>query len=984
MSNIAGSIELQFLADLARLRQDMDQAKGLVGNAAKEMKRAADSVKGALGALGVGLSVAAFAGWIKSAIDAGDATKEFSQKTGIAVRDVAGLQLAFRQGGVGGEELGKAMSKLGKEMVEGNKAFKLLGVETRNADGTLRSTKAVLYDTADAFAGMKDGAAKATIAQELFAKGGASLIPTLNEGSQGLKEMADMAERMSLVFDEETVQAADKFNDTMDLLGQVTDGMGRRVAAQLLPTLNSLAGAMLDAATEGDTLRKVSDGIAVGMKLVFTAAAGGAEVFSTLGKYIGMYAGALMALAQGEFRQAKEILKEGGRDIVQGWASTAKTIESAWTGAGAKTVEQASKMTGSLRTLKLATKEQEDAERKRREEAEKMAKAGQALLGNLDEELAALNARISLGRDLTDGEKDYAKAMAQVKDGKIGLTDAERRELQVKLEHRDGLKRQIEAERERLQTMAAVAAHSGRLQQAQATETDKLRESVVAMQEQNQTLGMSARELAERAARIDESRAAELEWQAAMEGGNWQLEEQARLLRERAQLSREGVVVREAIEARNEWKKVTDQIGQGLTDSLYRAFESGKGFFRTLWEGIKNTFKTTVLRLVVDTVMKPVNGVLGSLLGGSGKAMAGGGGGGGGGGLGGLGNMLGNLGSMAGLGNLGAGVNAGFSALFGEAGLSGAVDAGLTALGAGNIGGGLGTLAGSLGPYALAAIAIYSLAKKFDKRTPHMGSVVEMGSTGNLRTLTNDASGITRNYSGEVDQALKLLSAGSTGVLNELSSSFGLRGGFSSVAKFAADGKDASIGDFQLRDAMGQMAGRVIGENGNWALYSNDANAAYEQFAGDVARETLAALKSLGLPDWAMAEINKLRVGATIDDITSVARKIVADKAERDEAAKASSYDSMAGLPDDVREVVARTVTIDERSHELLTEANDRLQAVVDAATRGYTATEALVRLSQAGFQGMQDRLGAAVAALDQIAQRAALQDLGNSGSTGA
>ena len=109
---IAGQIEIQMMADLARLKKDMDEAKGIVGNAAAAMGSAMDFVKGAIGGMVAGLSVHAFTGWLKAAIDAGDATKEFAQKTGIAAKDVAGLQLAFKQGGVEGDALTGSISSM--------------------------------------------------------------------------------------------------------------------------------------------------------------------------------------------------------------------------------------------------------------------------------------------------------------------------------------------------------------------------------------------------------------------------------------------------------------------------------------------------------------------------------------------------------------------------------------------------------------------------------------------------------------------------------------------------------------------------------------------------------------------------------------------------------------------------------------------------------------------------------------------------------
>ena len=43
--NVLGGIEIQMLADLARLRQDMDGAKGIVGKATDEMGKMAAGLK---------------------------------------------------------------------------------------------------------------------------------------------------------------------------------------------------------------------------------------------------------------------------------------------------------------------------------------------------------------------------------------------------------------------------------------------------------------------------------------------------------------------------------------------------------------------------------------------------------------------------------------------------------------------------------------------------------------------------------------------------------------------------------------------------------------------------------------------------------------------------------------------------------------------------------------------------------------------------
>ncbi len=83
---------------------------------------------------------------------------------------------------------------------------------------------------------------------------------------------------------------------------------------------------------------------------------------------------------------------------------------------------------------------------------------------------------------------------------------------------------------------------------------------------------------------------------------------------ERSDVARENANIAKSQAAlkvqQGEWSKFYQDIYNGLTDSLYRGFEAGKGFFQSFWDGIKNLFKTTVLKLAVQGV---VTGTLGTL-----------------------------------------------------------------------------------------------------------------------------------------------------------------------------------------------------------------------------------------------------------------------------------------------------------------------------------------------------------------------------------
>lgn len=125
--------------------------------------------------------------------------------------------------------------------------------------------------------------------------------------------------------------------------------------------------------------------------------------------------------------------------------------------------------------------------------------------------------------------------------------------------------------------------------------------------------------------------------QNGIEKGTEAYEEYAKAIR-KAVLDRADVEesIKLAKDQSDELKKLNDEIGQGLTDSLFRAFESGKGFFTTLWDGIKNTFKTTVLKMLIQPVQQGIGNVVGGFI----SNLLGGGSGAAGGSGGGLGSLL--------------------------------------------------------------------------------------------------------------------------------------------------------------------------------------------------------------------------------------------------------------------------------------------------------------------------------------------------------
>ena len=370
-------------------------------NALEDVSKSGGFIGNALGAVGAALSVAAFTGWIKGAIDATDAASDLSQRTGVAIEDLAGLELALQMGGLEASALEGTMSKLSKEIVGGNAAFEKLGVKTKDATGQLKSSKDMLYELADKFANMEDGVQKVALAQEIFGKSGAAMLPVLNGGAEGLREMDEMARKLGLSLSQEAVDKAGEFNDTLDLLMLGTQGVARGVAAELLPTLSSLTGQFLTTMTSGDKLKNTAAFLATGLRILYTVGAGVVEVFSTVGKTVGAAAAQIVALMQGDFSMASQIGRQWLEDVGNGWKGTLASIEAAWASATDSSVESMVNFTRHSTELGLSAAELAEQSKKaakaQADEAKVLAELA-GLTGSFAQEWDQLGALYAKGK----------------------------------------------------------------------------------------------------------------------------------------------------------------------------------------------------------------------------------------------------------------------------------------------------------------------------------------------------------------------------------------------------------------------------------------------------------------------------------------------------------------------------------------------------------------------------------------------------------
>ncbi|WP_424981601.1 hypothetical protein [Maritalea sp. S77] len=218
-----------------------------------------------------------------------EADKQFkaSQTLGVPIQQLGRLAHAAEMSGSSFDEVGKAAQRASRAVNDsmngvsnaGTKAFEQLGIGLKTIDGEARGVEDILGDVAERFAKMPDGATKTALAIEMFGRSGANLIPMLNQGREGLKEMGDEAERLGLVFSGKTGRASEIFNDNISRMSKTFTGLWNMVLAKVIPSFVSLTNRMVAASQQGGILDKAVDGISAAMNIM---AKGIALVFDNL------------------------------------------------------------------------------------------------------------------------------------------------------------------------------------------------------------------------------------------------------------------------------------------------------------------------------------------------------------------------------------------------------------------------------------------------------------------------------------------------------------------------------------------------------------------------------------------------------------------------------------------------------------------------------------------------------------------------------
>lgn len=697
---IAGSLEIQLLANMARLQKDMDQAKGMVGGAMKNIESTVASAKRALGALGIGVGFGALIASLKSVADHADNIGKTAQKIGITTESLSALQYAGKLADVSMEQLSTGMKRLSANMLdmsngtgEAQDAFRALGISVTESNGQLKAGDKVLIEVAERFANMEDGADKTALAMKLFGKSGAEMIPLLNAGASGLKDMSDEAKRLGLIISLDTAKAAEQFNDNLTRLTARFDGIKLSLGQDVLPLLVALTNGLT--ATEKKTYDTDASFSVLRETLRALIVIGGnvAFVLKSVGNEIGGIAAQIVAFASGDFKGAFAI-----GDMMKEDAKKARAEFDAWEKKMMEVGNTSATTTSAVQKQGFAIGDTGKASEKAAKAYEAVQKKAADFIASLEKESAQLGLTATQKKMMdaatvaltlkTDKERMAVMAAA------LAWAEEQRKIDDVE----EAKKRASEATKEAIDLHKSEEEAIKSLSAARAQSTRDYGDLIDQMELETRTLGMTS----EQRERYIALKKLDREYTLGL------IETEADYLARVNQINA-------AFEKRDAAKQYLDDhtslwnsIESTAHDTFISIFDSGKSAFDRLRDTLKNglyellyqmTLKKWIFNISASGSGSGVGGTVSNALGGGGNTGIGGFNP-----LGSIGNSV--VGAIGGMGGFGAGFASGIS----EAALGASFVGPSASLAGGSVG--LGATFAAAIPWVAVAVAVASLLMK--------------------------------------------------------------------------------------------------------------------------------------------------------------------------------------------------------------------------------------------------------------------------------
>ena len=203
-----------------------DNTKGGFNSANKNINKTQSAMKNLAGAFAGVFAVRQIVNFANETLALADNIGKVADSIGVQTEFLQRYQFAAQQSGLTTEEFNKGLQNFTKMVgqaqlrtSEAGRSLQKLGVQVKNADGSVRGAEEVFIDLFEALDGVGSQFEKNAILADLMGRAGVKLAVMGKDGADAMKELAAAA---TGIIPEESIRQAEIFNDTMNELKRAT------------------------------------------------------------------------------------------------------------------------------------------------------------------------------------------------------------------------------------------------------------------------------------------------------------------------------------------------------------------------------------------------------------------------------------------------------------------------------------------------------------------------------------------------------------------------------------------------------------------------------------------------------------------------------------------------------------------------------------------------------------------------------------------
>ena len=287
------SLDKEIERSAQKLSNYQTQIKQTASSMMNDVKVSAEELGAVLGKTTAAIAavVTALGGITMSSATAVDNLNTLSKTTGVSVENLQKFQYASKLIDVSQETLSQSLRKLTMNMQSAEagtgkaaEAFEALGIKYKNFDGTFRDSEDVFNDLIDALHDVDDEAMRDAYAMNLFGRSAMDLNPLILAGSDALKQYGEQAELFGLVFEGDTLDGLQEFQDEIDIAKRKLEGAKIIVGSELVSAFDKLTGGvdgllkMVQQAKADGTLKTIANDVASAVSITIDLLAKAAKI----------------------------------------------------------------------------------------------------------------------------------------------------------------------------------------------------------------------------------------------------------------------------------------------------------------------------------------------------------------------------------------------------------------------------------------------------------------------------------------------------------------------------------------------------------------------------------------------------------------------------------------------------------------------------------------------------------------------------------